>query len=313
MKVGLVADPTCDLPRDFLDEMGVFVLPIAIRIGDRELLDARDPGETLAFHTNHLAAKGTLAESRAPSVEDVRRFFLDRVVTGCDFALCLTVSSTRSPVFANVTKAGLGILTEYKATRQAAKMEGPFAVRVLDSRNMFAGQGALTAEAAALIAQGFSAAAVRERIEELAYSVHSYLVPKDLYYIRARAKKKGDRSVGPLRYLLGTAMNIRPVLACTDGETEAVQTERGFEAAVRRLFDFARARIGDGLQGRFLCVSYGGPPERLGELPGFDELVSAAEAGGIRVLTSVMSMTAGVNVGDGAVSVGFLAAPRAFD
>ena len=35
-----------------------------------------------------------------------------------------------------------------------------------------------------------------ERLEQLALNVHGYMVTRDLYYMRARARHKGDRSVG---------------------------------------------------------------------------------------------------------------------
>ena len=39
-----------------------------------------------------------------------------------------------------------------------------------------------------------------------------YFVPSDLAYIRTRAMKRGEKSVGLATFLIGTALDIKPVL-----------------------------------------------------------------------------------------------------
>ena len=53
---------------------------------------------------------------------------------------------------------------------------------------------------------------IRERLEELALNTHGYMVPPDLYYLRNRARTKGDRSVSLFSAALGTALDIKPIL-----------------------------------------------------------------------------------------------------
>ena len=60
------------------------------------------------------------------------------------------------------------------------------------------------------------------------------MVPRDLYYIRNRARKKGDRSVSLLSAALGTALDIKPVLHAYRGETGPVAKIKGFEAAAQQ-------------------------------------------------------------------------------
>src|SRR5512141_33170 len=50
MKIGLVVDSSCDLPRSFFDQEGVELMPSTIRIGDKTFEDVRDERETIMFH-----------------------------------------------------------------------------------------------------------------------------------------------------------------------------------------------------------------------------------------------------------------------
>ena len=57
MRIGIVVDSACDLPRDFLDKHGVLVMPITLRIGDALIEDHRHPEEKQAFYARHLDRK----------------------------------------------------------------------------------------------------------------------------------------------------------------------------------------------------------------------------------------------------------------
>lgn len=308
MTVRVVTDATCDLPREYIDANNMLLLPIAIRAGDAVLNDDRRTDSTLAFYRDHLSDKGVMAETVPWDVEQIRQFFLQQVVTSCDHSLCLTVTASRSPIFESATQASLNLLRDYKQARVQAGRSGPFAMRVLDSGNMFAGQGVLAAEAARMIADGMHAADLRKAVQGLIPKTWAYLIPSDLYYVRARAKKKGDKSVSFAKYALGTALNIRPILRCNQGETEAVASQRGgFESAAQRLLEAATARVRAGVLGHYACISYGGPLEDLTKLPGYAGFANAVSAAGLELISSLMSMTACVNVGEGALSIGLLA------
>lgn len=307
MRIGLVVDSACDLPLQYLDDNDVVVLPITVRIGDAVLADRRDPQVTLEFLRSHVAQGGAGAETTPFSVQQIRELFLDRLVVDYDYVFCLTITRTRSPIHENAQQAGFAILADYRPVREAAGNATPFALRVVDTQSMFAGQGITAVEAVRLRAADEAPARIRARLEHLALHTHAYLVPPDLQYLRARTRARGDRSVSLLSATLGSALDIKPVLHGYRGETGPVAKVKGFEPAVEKLFGFTAARIREGLLTPTLCLSYGGELDRLRALPGYEALRSACEERGIEVFESVMSLTGMVNVGKGAVAVGFAA------
>lgn len=313
MRIGLVVDSACDLPLEYLQRNEVTVLPITVRIGDAVLADHRDEQATLEFLHAHVAERGHEAETMPFTVQQIHDLFLQRLVIDYDYVFCMTITKTRSPIFDNATQASFAILNDYRPVRAAAGHDTPFALRVIDTQNLFAAQGVTAVEAVRLRAAGEGAPKIRARLEHLAMHTHGYLVPPDLYYIRNRGRAKGDRSVGLLSAALGSALDIKPVLHCNRGETGPVAKIKGFNPAVQKLFEHVVQRIGHGdLLTPTLCVSYGGDLESLHALPGYDALRQACQVHNIELFESVMSLTGMVNVGKGALVVGFAAEGQKF-
>jgi DegV family protein with EDD domain len=312
MRIGVVADATCDLPSEFLREHGIGILPVVIRLGDEQLIDARDPAATLRFYAEQLADKGFDAETQPLSAEQVRSLFLERIVLDYDYVFCITITATRSPIFENATKASFAILTDYKTPRSAAGVSGPFALRVVDSRNMFCGTGVLAAEAAQLVRKGAQPNEIRKRLDELRDHICAYMVPGDLYYIRNRGIKKGEKSVGLISYAIGSALDIKPVILCYRGETQPIAKIRSYERAVERMFEHVARQVEAGIDTRHVCISYGGDPAQVPGLPGYARLAEAAHGKNVEILTAIMSATAAVNTGARCVAIAYGGELRSF-
>ncbi|WP_140719692.1 DegV family protein [Pseudomonas sp. Hp2] len=312
MRIGIVVDSACDLPQDFIQKNNIVVLPITVRIGEAVLADHRDEEATLEFLRAHVAERGHEAETTPFSVSQIRDLFLERLVIDYDHVFCLTISKLRSQIFDNATQASFAILNDYKPVRQSAGYNSPFALRVIDTLNLFAGQGVTAVEAARLRAQDASVAQIRTRIEQLAENTYGYMIPRDLYYLRARARAKGDRSVGLISAALGSALDIKPVLRAYRGVTEPVAKLKGFEPSVQKMFEFTARKVREGLMTPTVCVGYGGELQELRALPGYAALRDACAEKEVELFESVMSLTGMVNVGKGAVAVGFAAAPHGF-
>lgn len=313
MRIGIVVDSACDVPTDFIEREQVTLLPVTVQIGQAVLADHRDEEATLAFLHDHVARHGIDAETTPYTVAQVHELFLSKLVLDYDYVFCITTTRTRSGIHDNAMQASYTILNDYKPARQAAGNNTPFALRVIDSQNVFAAVGVMAVEAARLRAAGEGAPKIRARLENLALHLQGYMVPPDLHYLRARIRKRGDRSVSLLSAALGTALDIKPILHCNRGETAPVAKVKGFDAAAVRMFAFAERRVREGLMTPTLCLSYGGELERMRALPGYDALRATCAAHGVEVFESVMGLSGLVNVGIGALVVGFAAESRTFE
>jgi DegV family protein with EDD domain len=312
MRLGLLVDAACDLPLAFIAQNRIRVMPIPIRIGDRELVDVRDEDATKKFLESVLAAGITDVEVHPYSEEQLEVLFLESLVIDFDYVLCVTITSQRSPIFATAQKFSFQIITKYKAVRLAAGVSGPFAMRVFDSGNMFAAQGAQVMELARLIRADTPVTRIVRRMEEVVAQTYCYIVPSDLDYLHARARAHGDRSMGFIGHAVRNALDMKPIVRCFRGETGPVAKVRHFAAAAERVFANVTGEIERGLVAPFVNLSYGGNWSSLAQLPGFVALARAASARGVEVHWSHLSMAAGVNVGPGALTVGVVAQPHQF-
>ncbi len=307
MRTGLAIDAACDLSQAFLQENHIAVMPITVKVDGKVFMDDRDPLEIQRFIDSDLGNRSHSAETEPCPVEDVQKLFLERLVLEQDCVFCLTITATRSPINDHVNRASFAILKNYRQVREHAKVPGPFMMRVVDTRNVFAGSAPAVYEANRMIRAGDNPAAIRERLTFIANNSYGYMLPRDLYYLRARAKKKNDRSVSLVSAVLGSALDIKPLLRCYRGETGPVGKVRGFEQGAEALFGYATQRVLAGLLVPVMCISYGGDLSVLPNLPGYAGLRNACEETGTELMEAPMSITGMVNVGEGAVVLGFAA------
>ena len=305
MRTGFLVDATCDLPDRYFSSGDVMVMPITVRIGEHITTDQRNDEVTLSFLESRIAAEASAAETSALTVDQIRDLFLERLVVDYDYVFCLTVTRERSPIYEHATQASFSILNEYRPAREAAGKNSPFSLRVLDTGSLFAGQGVSVAAGVAMNATNDNPPLIRARMEQIARTTQAYAVAPDLYYLRSRARAKGDRSVGLVSAMLGSALDIKPILHCNQGVTRPVAKVRGFETAVEKLFADAANEVNRGLSVPYFTLSYGGPLEQLREFRGYDNLVLACRNNGVELLESLMSLTGIINLGPGAISLGF--------
>jgi len=307
MRIGIVVDSACDVPSDFIAQEDITILPVTVQIGNAVLADMRNEDATLNFLTGDTAAQAYNAETTPYTVQQVHDLFLSKLVLDYDYVFCICTTRSRSGIFDNAQQASFTILNEYRPVRQAAGNNTPFSLRVIDSQNVFAAVGVLAVEAARLRAAGEGAPKIRARLEHLALHTQGYMVPPDLHYLRNRIKKRGDKSVSFLSATLGTALDIKPILHCNKGETGPVGKVKGFEAAAEKLFEFAGKRVQAGLLTPTMGLSYGGELQNLRLLPGYERLRNVCAEHNVEVFESVMGLSGMVNVGKGALVIGFAA------
>ena len=313
MRIGIVVDSACDVPVDFIADEAITVLPVTVQIGNAVLADMRNEDATLNFLTGDTAAQAYNAETTPYTVQQVHDLFLSKLVLDYDYVFCICTTRTRSGIFDNAQQASFTILNDYKPVRAAAGNNTPFALRVIDSQNVFAAVGVLAIEAARLRAAGEGAPKIRSRLEHLALYTQGYRVPPDLHYLRNRIKKRGDKSVSFFSAALGTALDIKPILHCNKGETGPVAKVKGFNPAVEKMFDFAARRVREGLMTPTMSLSYGGRLDEMRKLPGYDRLRATCAEHNVEVFESFMGLSGMVNVGQGAVVLGFAAEPAKFE
>jgi len=295
MSFAIVSDAACDLPKSYVEANQVEILPIHLRFGHEIANDVRDPALAMRFYRTYLEHKDIDAETAPYTPQETAAFFR-RLLARYERILCITITSQRSHIHAHCTEA-------------RRLLNAGDRIEVIDSNSLFAGQAAVVAAAVEMREQGASFDEIVHEVRHCATIVEAFVMPYDLYYMRARARKRGDKSIGLLQYLAGQALDIKPIIHARGVETSVATKARGVQDALNEIFERAISVVDQGLRLPILPLAYAGNPKDITQLPKYRELELAAKAREVQLLVSIMSTTAGVYLGPGSFGFGFL--PRA--
>lgn len=312
MSIAIIVDSTCDLPQHYVADNNVEILPIDLLLNGETYKDTKNPLEIAAFFSGDQVSKMVNAQSLPLSVEQICDIFYKKIVTKYGYALVLTAAKGRSNTYENAVQASLSINKNYQSYRKAAGLESGFTMRVINSGTLFAGLGIATSYAVDLVANNTSKVQLRQKVEEFKSNIYTYCIPSDLFYLRTRAKTKGDKSVGLMTALIGKALDVIPVILGHMDDTQPVAKIKGHNKAVDRVFDHTIEQIDQGLKIPRVVISIAGEIEWLHQFDGYHRLLKKAKTESIEVLSSVMSIAGGVNLGPGTITVGFASDPHTF-
>ncbi|SOB76258.1 EDD domain protein, DegV family [Marinobacter sp. LV10R510-11A] len=313
MRVGLIVDSACDLPHEFSRKHDLFILPVTAVIDGETYIDEHDPVRTQEFYQKGLLEKGRHAETHAFTTDQIYDLFMEKIVPQFDVAICETVTRSRSLIYQNATEAMNSVMANHEQVRSASGREGKFSMRVIDSKQIFAGQGLLAAHTLRLIDQKLSKNALRNEVERFSDKIYTCIIPRDLHYIRERARRRGDKSVSAVAAFLGKALNITPVIFGQGVQGQPVAKTRNFGMAVEKVMNYATARVEAGLLTPYVSLSCGLSWAEIEDLPGINQLRNACECNGVELLLSQMGITSSIYVGPGSLCLALAAEPHGFN
>jgi DegV family protein with EDD domain len=236
MPVRIVTDSAADIPRAEAEALGVEVVPLSIRFGDKEYTDGVDL--TVEEFYAKLADASELPETSAPSPGAFDTAFRRQAEAGADAVVCIDLSGGLSA-------------TVQAAQNAAAGLAGELDVRVVDSRSITSGLGTHVRLAAQAAADGADAEAVVALVESLIPRTHVLGALDTLENL-----KKGGR-IGGAQALLGSLLSIKPLLDISSGEVE----EAGKARTRRKALEWLRDQVLALPKVEHLTVAHGMAPE----------------------------------------------------
>jgi DegV family protein with EDD domain len=271
--VAIVTDSTADLPPQLAAKRSITVVPLTLNFDGRSLLDGVDirPDE---FY-RRLPSATTHPTTSQPSPGRFAE------------AYSSLLASHESIVSIHISEKLSGT---YASARQAADMTDPKRVRVVDSEVVSMSLGLVTLVASAMAAGGAEAETIEAKVLDMRAHVQTYFSVATLEFLR-----RGGR-IGRASALLGSVLQVKPVLCIRDGQVTPLERVRTFERALNRVVELTRQVD----RGHGVCVIVGhadaqADAERIGR-----ELESVSETLMIQPLGPVV----GAHAGPGVVGVG---------
>lgn len=272
-EVAIVTDSTADLPPGLAASRSISVVPLTLNFDGQALLDGVDitPGEFYRRLPNATTHPTTSQPSPGQFAEVYNRLLADH-----DAVVSIHISEKLSGTF--------------ESAQQGAEMTDATRVHVIDSNVVSMSLGLVTLAAATLASRGVDAEAIVDKVEAMRGEVQTYFSVATLEFLR-----RGGR-IGRASALLGSVLQVKPVLCIRDGLVTPLERVRTFERALSRVVELARAVD----RGKGICAIVGhagadADAERVGR-----ELEPIAETLMIQPLGPVV----GAHAGPGVVGVG---------
>src|SRR5580704_13669618 len=212
--VHLVCDSTADLDPAFRAAHTVRVVPLKVIFGDQTFNDGLDI--TAEQFYKRLAAPGPFPRTSQPTPAEFEEVFRELGADG-GAIVCTTISADLSGTYASATQA------------RAALPD--LDIRVIDTRSVAVGHYAAVREAVRVIESGGDAAAVESAVTAVRATERVLFTVETLEFLR-----RGGR-IGGARALLGSMLDIKPVLEIKDGIIEPVARVRTYPRAIDRVVD----------------------------------------------------------------------------
>ncbi len=215
-KVAIVTDSTAFLEPGVAQELDITIVPLNVHFGDETLRDGIDITPEAFFQ--RLEQGGPIPRTSPPSVQTFRQVYAN-LHTRTDQILSIHISGRLSQTLVH---AELG----------AESLLGRCSIAVVDSMTTSLGLGIL-AKAAAQAAQ--EGATLDEAVRLVRGMIpHIYII----FYVDQMDYLERGQRIGKAQAILGTMLNVKPLLFVEDGEIIPLEKVRTHEKAIEKLFEF---------------------------------------------------------------------------
>jgi DegV family protein with EDD domain len=276
MVIKIVTDSTADLPPGVAEELGITVVPLYVRFGDKLFRDRIDISEDEFY--DRLVHDPVHPGTSQP--------------TPNDFAF----------VYRNLAKESNGIISIHISSKLSGTCDSAFGakqlvgsscpIEVIDSLWTSIALGFIAMRAAAGAKAGKGMQELVKEINSLIPNIHYLGFFDTLKYMQL-----GGR-IGKAQSLVGSLLNVKPLLTLKDGEFLPAGRTRTYAKAKDRLFEFVK----DGGKLENALVVHSTTPDEAEAMA--DRLSSLIDRK--KIIIARLGPVLGVHAGPGTLFVGYL-------
>lgn len=236
--VKIITDTTSCLPKEFAQKHQIPVIPQIVTFGEDSFYEGIELDN--AGFMQRLKTSTELPKTAAPPPELFAVEFKRFSSTG-EAILCIHPSSEVSGTVRSATVAA----TDFP------EMD----IRIIDTRMIASPLATLVQLAAEWAESGLDADTIEKRIMEMLPRCRVYFLVATLEYLA-----KGGR-IGGASALLGSILQVKPILYLHDGKVDVYEKERTHKRALERMKEIVYTELGNETDG-YLTVMHAGVPEQ---------------------------------------------------
>jgi len=218
MAVKIVTDSTADLPDKLVEELDITVVPVYLRFGDEVFRDRIDISEDDFY--NRLSHDPVHPSTTQPTPQDFTSVY-DKLSGDSNGIVSIHLTSKLSGTYNSAVQG-----------EKTAKKECP--IEIIDTQTVSIAFGLIVVHAAKMAKSGMSMKQIVDSTLKIIPDVHVFILFDTLKYLA-----KGGR-IGKAKALLGSVLNIKPMLTIRDGELVPIGKVRTRSQGIDRLMDYVK-------------------------------------------------------------------------
>jgi DegV family protein with EDD domain len=216
MRIKIVTDSSSDIPPQLREELGISVVPLYLRFGQETFKDGVTISQDEFYQ--RLVAGEVYPNTIQPSPDDFQKVY-EELAKDADGIVSIHLSDKLS-----------GTISSARQAREMMNSKCP--VEVINSDSMTIGVGMICLAAARAAKTGASLKTVIDETKTAIPEIHFLALFDTLKYLA-----KGGR-IGQAKRLLGTLLNIKPLLSMKEGIVIPVSQARSYAKGMDHLFAF---------------------------------------------------------------------------
>jgi DegV family protein with EDD domain len=218
MTVKIVTDSTADLPVKLAEELGIAVVPVYIRFGEKVYRDRVDISEDEFYQ--RLLHDPIHPNTTQPSPQDFADVY-EKLSKDADSIVSIHLTSKLSGT--------------YNSAVQGKKMvKNKCPIEVIDTQTLTIAFGLMVIRASTMAKDGKSFREIVDEVNKMIPNVHLLILFDTLKYL-----VKGGR-IGKAKGLMGSILSVKPLLTMKDGELAPSSQVRTRSKGIDRLVDFTK-------------------------------------------------------------------------
>ncbi|NPV70118.1 MAG: DegV family protein [Firmicutes bacterium] len=221
-KIAVVTDSTSDISPQTASANDIVIVPLSVIVEGKAYLDGVEITPSQFYST--LASSRDLPKTSQPTPEQFMGVYKPLLEAG------------HSIVSVHISG---GLSSTVESARSAARMLDAACIRVIDSKSISYGIAFLALEAAKAIQQGLSLENIVARLEKLRRETEVLFTLCTLEYLH-----KGGR-IGKVSALLGSLLDIKPVIRVEDGIYVPLRKVRTIKQALEAFVHYMQSKVGN--------------------------------------------------------------------
>lgn len=215
MSIKIVTDSTSYIGVEDQQRYDIKMVALSVNFPDESFKETEVEYD---YFYNKIDKGGIIPTSSQPAQGEIEQVFTDIVAQGNEI-IAIFLSSDMSGTYQSALSARDIVIQAYPEAR----------IEILDSRTNCMAMGMQVLAAAQAAQEGKPMAEAAEAARAIMKRLRFYFVPAGLEYL-----KKGGR-IGGAAALLGSLLQIKPILYVRDGKTALLERARGSRAALERM------------------------------------------------------------------------------